>query len=351
MSSTARSDPASPARKRRSWGRFVAALVGFGLVIGLIAWHGAADVLAALEAAGPRLLGVAPLFVPALALTAFEWGRCFPPGSVPLARTLFSGVWIMFGVNWLLPVARIGGDVARIRILAARGHATAVATASVVVDKTIQVAGQALVTIAGLALFALSATDGRVIAAALVVTLGLTATAVLLVRIQRKGLFTLLHRFARKLLPAGRTALLEGGARELDAAVSDVWRYRRRLVASLLAHLGFRAIQTAETWFLLACFGHAPGLIDVFVLESLSQAVRAAAFLVPGALGVQEGAFLALGATLGLPGDIALSTSLGKRLRELLIGMPGLLAWWMRESQLALGASAGTDTVGEGSDA
>lgn len=336
-----------PASPKRAGTRIAVALLGFGAVVALVALQGTDDVLAALEAAGPKLLIVGPLFLPGLGLMALEWACCFPPGTAPGARTLLGGAAIMFGVNWLLPVARIGGDVARIRILIAAGRLAAPATASVVVDKTVQIAGQALFTLVGLALFVSRTTDARVIWSALIVTLGLCATAALLVRVQRRGLFAFLHRLAGRLLPAERHALLEGGARAFDDAIAAVWRHRGRLVLGLGAHLGFRAVQSIETWFLLDCFGFEASWVDVIVLESLSQAVRAAAFLVPGALGVQEGAFLALGATFGLPGDLALSTSLGKRLRELLIGLPGLLAWWIRESQLALSGARSDSAAGE----
>lgn len=61
--------------------------------------------------------------------------------------------------------------------------------------------------------------------------------------------------------------------------------------------------------------------------ESLGQAVRAAAFAVPGALGVQEGGYVVLGGALGIPPDTCLALSLAKRAREILLGLPGLLAW------------------------
>jgi len=67
------------------------------------------------------------------------------------------------------------------------------------------------------------------------------------------------------------------------------------------------------------------------VLESLGQAVRSAAFAVPGALGIQEGGFILLGSLFGLPSTAALSLSLVKRLPDLAIGLPGLAAWQMLE--------------------
>ena len=67
------------------------------------------------------------------------------------------------------------------------------------------------------------------------------------------------------------------------------------------------------------------------MLESLIQAVRSAAFFMPGALGVQEGGLILLGAVVGLGPEVALALSLIKRIRELAVGLPALLAWQMIE--------------------
>ena len=61
------------------------------------------------------------------------------------------------------------------------------------------------------------------------------------------------------------------------------------------------------------------------MLESLGQAIRAAAFAVPGALGVQEGGYLLLAPLAALRPDVALALSLAKRARELLLAVPGLI--------------------------
>jgi hypothetical protein len=66
---------------------------------------------------------------------------------------------------------------------------------------------------------------------------------------------------------------------------------------------------------------------SALLLESLGQAVRTAAFVVPGALGVQEGGYLVLGTALGLTPQTALALSLAKRVREIVLGVPGLIAW------------------------
>ncbi len=63
------------------------------------------------------------------------------------------------------------------------------------------------------------------------------------------------------------------------------------------------------------------------ILESLGQAVRAAAFIVPGGLGAQEGSFVLLGAALGIGPDLSLAFALCKRVRELAVGLPALALW------------------------
>ena len=81
------------------------------------------------------------------------------------------------------------------------------------------------------------------------------------------------------------------------------------------------------------------GLVDAFVLESLSSGVRAAAFLVPGALGALEGGFILFGHIFGLPADVALAISLSKRVRELALGVPGLILWQWVEGHRLVGGS------------
>ena len=65
------------------------------------------------------------------------------------------------------------------------------------------------------------------------------------------------------------------------------------------------------------------------MLESLSQAARTAAFAIPGGLGVQDGALLLLCAQIGLGAETGLALSLAKRCRELVLGLPGLLAGYV----------------------
>ena len=81
-------------------------------------------------------------------------------------------------------------------------------------------------------------------------------------------------------------------------------------------------------------------LAEALVLESLTQAIKSAAFLVPGALGIQEGGFVLVGALFGLSPEMALAVSLVKRVRDLAMGVPALLVWQLVEGRRVVAAAA-----------
>ena len=84
---------------------------------------------------------------------------------------------------------------------------------------------------------------------------------------------------------------------------------------------------TAEAWIALRFLGHPLAIWDVLALESIIYAIRSAVFFVPAGLGFQEGGYVMVCAALGLPPEVALAVSLLKRGREVLLGVPALLAW------------------------
>jgi len=119
----------------------------------------------------------------------------------------------------------------------------------------------------------------------------------------------------------------------------EIYRDRGRLVASTLWRFAGWAAGTGEIWLTMYFLGHPITLAEALILESLVVAVRGAAFMVPGALGVQEGGMVLFAVVLGLGPELGLAVSLVKRVRELALGVPGLLAWqWAEGKRLADGA-------------
>jgi hypothetical protein len=92
-------------------------------------------------------------------------------------------------------------------------------------------------------------------------------------------------------------------------------------------HLFSWILGAGEVWLALYFIGRPVELQTALLLESLGQAIRVAAFAVPGAMGVQEGGYLVLGRAVGLAPETCLALSLSKRVREIVLGLPGLVAW------------------------
>jgi uncharacterized membrane protein YbhN (UPF0104 family) len=110
----------------------------------------------------------------------------------------------------------------------------------------------------------------------------------------------------------------------------------RRLATAGGLHLVAWGFGVGEIWVGLAAMGQSPSLMQALVLESLGQAVRSAAFPVPGALGIQEGGFILLCGMFGIGADTALALSLVKRVPDLVLGIPGLLGWQLLEGNRLL---------------
>ena len=125
------------------------------------------------------------------------------------------------------------------------------------------------------------------------------------------------------------------GAASLDREVrASLRRTRSLLVAGSLQFVALLS-GSFEVWFVLRLFGHPVDSKAALMLESLTQAIRHLAFVVPAGLGVQEAGLMLFGQTLGLDAELALAVSMAKRLREVLWGVMSLLSWqWMEGRQV-----------------
>lgn len=90
-----------------------------------------------------------------------------------------------------------------------------------------------------------------------------------------------------------------------------------------------------EVYIALKAMGQPATIANALILESIGQGIRAAMFLVPGAVGFQDGGYVGVGALLGIPGDAALGLALIRRARELAFGISGVVAWQIYEARRA----------------
>jgi len=89
--------------------------------------------------------------------------------------------------------------------------------------------------------------------------------------------------------------------------------------------------------------GHDVSLWQGIILENLSQAMKSAGFAIPGGLGVQEGGLL-LAPLCGLPAEDAMALSHLKRLREMVLGVPVLIASHPIAARAGMRSASGRET-------
>lgn len=303
--------------------------LGIGLVLFtvLIAYQGAREVGGALVAAGPGLLVVALFHVVPMLANALGWRCLLERGRRLSVASMLRARWIGESVNGLLPTLQVGGNVVKAQLIAARGLDVPTAGASVVVDVMLMVSTQVVFTLMGAGLLMALVGGQQLVVSALVGAGIMTAMIGGFYAAQRRGMFGGLARRLGRMLGSAPGVRLTANAAALDVAIHAVYRRPRAIAAGAGWHLVSWVVGAGEVWLALHFLGHPIGFERALLLESLGQAVRTAAFVVPGALGIQEGGYLVLGTVLGLTPETALALSLAKRVREIVLGVPGLVVW------------------------
>jgi len=316
-----------------------AGIAGLVLVGLLIVRSGADEVAHAMLTLGWRLAPITLFHLLPLSLNALSWRELMPTSCRLNVASAGWIRWIRESINNLLPVASIGGDVAGVRLARLRGVGSAQAAASMVVDTTVGVVTQLVFVSAGVTLLMMRSTDGAALLAARIVLIGIAVFAVamtIFVWVQHRNMLFVSTGLIGRLLPKDWRSILSDGASAIDEQVVATYRRGPALLRASALRLAAWVTGAGEIWLVTHFLGRSLSATDSLILESLGNGIYAAAFIVPGALGVLEGGFIMFGALFGLPADISLSISLSKRVRELLLGLPGLLVWQWTETHSLL---------------
>ena len=124
----------------------------------------------------------------------------------------------------------------------------------------------------------------------------------------------------------------------LGARLQEIWRNYRGLSESFLIHIATIFFGAIEVWIALKFMNHPVGVMEAIAIESLGQGSRSAAFILPGGMGVQDGALIAVCSLFGVPAEVALAMALIKRVPDLILGAPALMGWQALEGRHYLGA-------------
>lgn len=308
-------------------------IFGVALFVAVVAYQGVGDVLAAVAVAGWGLLLVALAHLGVFLADALSWRALLGPGPGRSLPRLIWMWWVGDALNALLPVAQVGGELLRARLLSRGGVPGPLAGASVVVGLTAGVLTLFLFAASGAALVVFYVPgDGTAplrLAVALAVLGALLGGFYLA---QRSGMFLRMARLLERLAGGREWLAFAGEAAVLDRNIADLYGQRGRFLMCCAGRALAWLVGTFEVWLALHLLGFEATFTEAFILEALGQLAKSAGFAIPGALGVQEGGFLIIGLQLGMPGEVALGVSLVKRVRDLLLGLPALVSWKLAEA-------------------
>jgi putative membrane protein len=242
--------------------------------------------------------------------------------------------WIGEGVTVLLPFASISGELVRVRLAIVYGLRGAVAFASIVMDAVVAVVSQILFLGIGIALYVSMGGAGDALRGsigfgliALLLAAGAMAMAI------RGGWLGRFGRLLKGVFSSSQASWLAEAMNSVDEQIAEIAARHAAFLRSLLWRLLGWLLGAAEIALVLYFLGRPISLGEALILDALTTAVRTAFFFVPAGLGVQEGALVMLGATLGIGGETMMAAALIKRARELVFSLPAVLAWQWIEAK------------------
>ncbi len=328
----------APARQERASvtrvrvGVIFSLFAGLLISIALIVYYSLPGIVAALWTIGWRLSIIVLVHVAAVVLCGLAWGPLLLSETRARLKILISLRWVRESVNTLLPVARVGGDIVGGRLLAIHGIKPNVVAASIVADRTAELLSLFFFSAAGVISLLGRATDHEVAHWAILglIVLFLFFTAFFLAL--RAGLLRIIESLILKVLRRWKEApVAEKGS--IEGALWTIFRDGRRFSRSTFLHVLAWLTGVVQIHLAMNFMSRPIGWAEAFIVESLSQIICTAAFIMPAALGAQEAGYMVLGTLMGIPPELGLALSLVKRVGDVAVGIPGLLFWQCLEGR------------------
>ena len=263
-------------------------------------------------------------------LWALSWRLLLPPdGERPPLGRLFLIRLAGDSLNQLTPTASLGGEPFKAQRLTSFGIPWQEATASLMVQKLLMVLSLVSYLFLSLALIplALPGLPPNIAWFAFLGALVLLAGGAAFAFVQRKSPCALLVRLLKRVgwCPAFLAEKEEDLAR-LDALLAAFFRdHPGRGALSYCLFLAGWMLHALEVYLIFWLLGHALTPGQAFCLDALSQLVAGLGFMVPAALGVQDGGNILLTLGFNLGATLGAGFSIMRRFREAFWLLVGLL--------------------------
>ena len=274
--------------------------------------------------------------IPTLYFDAMTWVILSKNPKLSLLWS-FIIVWISQATGKFFPTGNITGEFVRIYLAVKKGLSTAEATSTVFIDLVIATFSLFLIAIMSFIYFLLGSSDDLLIKHVIYLSLSLLlifiSCLIFYFFISKRILKILIKKipsfFGYKISYQKIFAIIRVD-RALNKAIKNKIILIKALICRILGWLG----GAFEIYIFLWIIGYDPNIIDVIVIESFSGIIRAVAFFIPAGIGVQELAFVIVGDFVGLNSETAFSIALGRRVREILVGLPAISSWFFIKKKL-----------------
>lgn len=304
-------------------------LIGLGLLGVVLADVDVAEVADRVSMIGWGLAVVLGLYCITFTLDSLTWLLALTDVK-PSLRWLFR-MWRVRIVgevfNSVMPAAGMGGEPVKAVLLKKHyGIGYRAGTTSIILAKTVNMMALVLFLAAGFGLMWGSSLPQNYKMVAGAGLAAFTLATVIFFSIQRLKVSSITGTWISR-WPVGRR--LEEVLHHIhdmdDRLVRFYTVYRPRIVLVLVLALASWMVGILEIYFVMAFLGHPVTLTEAWIIEAVTQMVRAGTFFIPASLGAQEGAFLVIcSAVTGSP-SLGIAAAVVRRFREILWILFGVL--------------------------
>jgi len=316
----------------RKWRSFLAWGLGGAVLAYVLAQPDYPALFGLLQNAGFTLLWVLWLEPLRWVSQAAAWQLLFAPGHRARFASVFYASALANAVNELLPTLAVGGNLLKARHLVRRGVSGVQATAAGIVDISLHGVSALGWSLIGLSALSALVQDAELFRASLVgsLILGLVMLGFIGAQLFASNYLAgvLQNRFSAR----GWDGLARS-AEPTQRLLLEIWQKRSICLGSVLLRMAGRALMVPEMLFVGWLMGADIAFWQATAVTGLVILVKTASFMIPARIGVQEGAFLAAGALLGLQTEVMFALALAVRMREVLPQLPILLIMWFDESR------------------
>ena len=309
--------------------KFLYLLIGLGLLALVLAHTDLGQLWDQTVRVGWGIGVILAIYLAAFVLDSMSWQLALLSLNFDLSNTYRIWKIRMVGeaVNNTTPLATMGGEPVKAVLLKkhfSMGYREG--TASLIIAKTTNLLALVVFLVAGfgfmIATEALPSSYNLVAGAGLI---AFTAGILLFFLVQRYKISSLAGTWiARTRLGRFLEDLLHHVHDMEDRLIHFYICHRRRFLLALALALANWVIGALELYVTLWFLGHPVTFSEAWIIEAIAQLVRSGAFFIPGALGVQEGAFMIVIEAMTGRGVLGLAVAMIRRFREIV-----WIAWGM----------------------